>query len=155
VDAIVVETMTAIEEAVLAIRAARSARVPVVIASMAFDHTRLGARTMMGETPEQAAQALLGAGAAVIGANCGSSLEIGDYVDIMSRMRAAAPGVPLLAQPNAGQPQWLGGRIVYPASPAQFAEGLRDLLNAGASIVGGCCGTTPDYIAAGLFHAPL
>lgn len=155
-DAIIIETMTAIEEAVLAIRAARSAGAPVVIASMAFDRTRVGARTMMGETPEQAAGAMLDAGAAIIGANCGSSLAISDYVDILTRMRAVAPGVPLLAQPNAGQPRWLDDRIVYPASPAQFAEGLCDLLNAGARIVGGCCGTTPEHIAAaGAFHAPF
>ena len=149
VDAIIVETMTAIEEATLAVRAARAAGAGVVLATMAFDHTRVGPRTMMGVTPEQAASALVAAGAAVVGANCGASLDLEDYVDILRRMRGAVPGVPVMAQPNAGQPQVsAGGEVTYPADPQSFAQNIARLLAEGAAVVGGCCGTTLEHIRA-------
>jgi 5-methyltetrahydrofolate--homocysteine methyltransferase len=147
VDAIIVETMTAVEEAVLAVQAARAAGARVVIATMAFDRTTVGPRTMMGVTPEQAALALAAAGADLVGANCGSSLTIDDYVDIIRRMRAAVPAKPLIAQPNAGQPQLRpSGDVCYPAGPLAFARDITRLLDEGVAVIGGCCGTTPQHI---------
>lgn len=148
-DAIIVETMSAIEEAVVAVQAARAAGAQLVLATMAFDRTHVGPRTMMGATPEQSAEALVQAGAAIVGANCGASLDLDDFVDIIAGMRRAAPGVPVIAQPNAGQPQLTpSGEIEYPTSPQHFAGGVGKLLAAGAAIVGGCCGTTPSHIRA-------
>lgn len=149
VDAIIVETMSAIEEAVVAIQAARAAGAQLVLATMAFDRTHVGPRTMMGATPEQSAEALVQAGAAIVGANCGASLDLDDFVDIIVGMRRAVPGVPIIAQPNAGQPQLTpSGEIEYPTDPQHFAGGVGKLLDAGAAIVGGCCGTTPSHIRA-------
>ena len=148
-DAIIVETMTAIEEAVLAAQAARAAGAEVVIATMSFDRTRVGPRTMMGVAPEQAAASLVAAGAAVVGANCGASLETEDFRQILQRMRQAMPDALLIAQPNAGLPHITpGGEISYPTSPQHFADGIGELIGAGAMIVGGCCGTTPSHISA-------
>ncbi|HEY0304694.1 MAG TPA: homocysteine S-methyltransferase family protein [Longimicrobiales bacterium] len=148
-DAIIVETMTAIEEAVLAVQAARAAGAALVIATMAFDRTRVGPRTMMGITPEQAAESLVAAGAGVVGANCGASLEPEDFLEIVRRMRRVLPDVPLIAQPNAGLPQ-VGptGATSYPTDPERFAEMARLLVAEGAAVVGGCCGTTPAHIKA-------
>ena len=149
VDAIIVETMSAIEEAVVAVQAARAAGAQLVLATMAFDRTHVGPRTMMGATPEQSAEALVQAGAAIVGANCGASLDLEDFAEIIGAMRRAVPGVPVIAQPNAGQPQLTpSGTIEYPTDPQHFAAGTDKLLAAGASIVGGCCGTTPSHIRA-------
>ena len=148
-DAIIVETMTAIEEAVLAVQAARAAGAAVVLATMAFDRTRVGPRTMMGVAPEQAAEALVAAGAAIVGANCGASLGTDDFCQIIRRMRQVMPDAPLMAQPNAGLPEVMpNGEISYPTDPQHFAEGIGRLLEEGAIIVGGCCGTTPAHIRA-------
>jgi 5-methyltetrahydrofolate--homocysteine methyltransferase len=149
VDAIIVETMSAIEEAVVAIQAARAAGAQLVLATMAFDRTHVGPRTMMGATPEQSVEALAQAGAAIVGANCGASLDMDDFVDMINSMRRAVPGVPVMAQPNAGEPHLTpSGAIEYPTNPQLFAGGVAKLLDAGAAIVGGCCGTTPSHIRA-------
>jgi 5-methyltetrahydrofolate--homocysteine methyltransferase len=148
-DAIIVETMSAVDEAVLAVQAARSAGAAMVIATMAFDRTRVGPRTMMGTTPEEAAESLVAAGAGMVGANCGASLEPEDYLEILRRMRSVVPDVPLIAQPNAGLPQvGPAGETWYPTDPEGFAETTRRLLAEGAAIVGGCCGTTPAHTKA-------
>jgi 5-methyltetrahydrofolate--homocysteine methyltransferase len=143
-DALVVETMSDPEEAKLAVGAARQTGLPVV-ACMVFDSGKEKDRTMMGNTPEQVAQALTEAGADVIGANCGQG--VAGFVSICKRLRSATDR-PIWIKANAGLPEVVGGKVVYQATPQDFAGHLPALLAAGASFVGGCCGTRPDFIAA-------
>jgi 5-methyltetrahydrofolate--homocysteine methyltransferase len=143
-DAIVVETMADLTEARLAVTAALETGLPVV-ASMVFDSGRNKDRTMMGVTPEQAARDLSAVGAHVIGANCGQG--IAGYVEICRRLHAATDR-PIWIKPNAGLPEMVEGKAIYRVTPAEFASYVPALLEAGASFVGGCCGTTPDFIRA-------
>ena len=143
-DAIVVETMADLAEAVLAIDAARETGLPVV-ACMVFDSGKAHDRTMMGHTPEDAASMLTQAGADVIGANCGVGIE--QMVPICARL-SAATSLPIWIKPNAGLPKLRGSQVVYDTSPEEFATWLDPLVDAGATFVGGCCGTTPAFIAA-------
>lgn len=141
-DAIVVETMGDLEEAIIAVNAARSTGLPVV-ASMVFDSGRDKDRTMMGITPEQAAVGLAAAGADVIGSNCGQG--IAGFVNLCRRMRAVTDK-PVWIKANAGLPELVDGRAVYRVSPENFASHVPALLKAGASFIGGCCGTAPEFI---------
>lgn len=143
-DALVIETMADLIEARLAVAAARQTGLPVV-ASMVFDTGRNKDRTMMGVTPEQAAEELTAAGADVVGANCGCG--IAGYVPICRRLHAATDR-PIWIKPNAGLPQLLEGRAVYSMTPAEFAGYVPALLKAGASFIGGCCGTGPEFVRA-------
>ncbi|HSW49711.1 MAG TPA: homocysteine S-methyltransferase family protein [Bryobacteraceae bacterium] len=143
-DALVVETMADLEEAKVAVEACRKTGLPVV-ACMVFDSGRNRDRTMMGVTPEQAAAGLAEAGADVIGANCGQGIP--GYVSICRRLRATTE-LPLWLKPNAGLPELLDGRTVYKTSPEEFAAHVPALVEAGAAFVGGCCGTTPEFIRA-------
>lgn len=146
VDALVLETHTSLAEAVIAVEEARATGPIAVLATMSFEGGDKGYRTMMGDTPEKAAEALLRAGADAVGVNCGRGGA--DALEVVRRMAAAHPGVPLVAKPNAGLPVPSAGKLVYPTTPEQFGEeGLR-LREAGASILGGCCGSTPAHIAA-------
>ena len=142
-DGIVVETMQDLEEARLAVDAAKATGLPVV-ASMVFDSGKDKDRTMMGATPEQAASALLEAGADVIGANCGQG--IAGFVKICARLKSAADGHPVWIKANAGLPQTQTGRAVYAMTAAEFASHVPAVLSAGATFIGGCCGTTPEFI---------
>lgn len=144
-DAVVMETMTAIEEAALAVRAARENTSLVVMATMVFDKGPRGFFTMMGVTPEQAVHAMTDAGAHVVGSNCGNGID--NMVDIARRMRAETDGF-LLIHSNAGIPAMRDGQIIYPESPEYMAERFRELADIGVNIVGGCCGTGPDHIRA-------
>ncbi len=147
-DGIIVETMSAIEEAVVAVKAAREAGAPVVAASMAFDELPNGAvRTMMGVSPEQAGRALVAAGADILGANCGTRMSPQSFVAIVRAYRDVAP-IPVIIQANAGHPELVDGAAVYRLGPDAFAEGMASVVEAGAAIVGGCCGTTPAHIEA-------
>ena len=141
-DAIVIETMGDLAETVLAVQAARATGLPVV-ACMVFDTGKNKDRTLMGATPEQVAAELAAAGADVIGANCGQG--IAGYIPICRRLRAATDR-PLWIKPNAGLPEIVDGRTVYRTTPEEFAAHIPALLEAGASFIGGCCGTTPDFI---------
>jgi 5-methyltetrahydrofolate--homocysteine methyltransferase len=146
-DAICVETMTDAGEAVCAIRAAKENTSLEVMATFTFDKTAQGTyRTMMGLSPERAAVAALEAGADITGTNCGNGME--RMADIVREMRAAFPDAPILVHANAGLPVNSGGRDVYPDTPEIMAGHVRALLDSGASIIGGCCGTTPEHIAA-------
>ena len=147
VDGIIVETMSAIEEAVAAVRAAREAGARVVVASMAFERKRAGLRTLMGVSPAEAAVALVEAGADIVGANCGTHMSVADFVEVTRAMQAAV-SAPIIIQSNAGQPDLVEGRAVYRLTPEAFAAGMNDVVAAGAAIIGGCCGTTPAHIAA-------
>jgi 5-methyltetrahydrofolate--homocysteine methyltransferase len=146
-DCVVVETMTGIEEASVAVRAARAHTRLTVIASFTFDPRRQGGyATMMGVTPARFAEALLGAGAHVIGANCGTGID--QMINVVAALRAAAPHAWIMAMPNAGMPELEDGRTVFRETPAQMAASAPRLVEAGARIIGGCCGTTPAHIAA-------
>ena len=148
VDGVLVETMSDLRESVAAIQAAREAGASVVAAAMTFGKLpNRRVQTLMGSSPEAAADGLRAAGADVVGANCGTGLTAEDLASVVVAMRAAG-GVPVLIKPNAGQPRWVEGRAIYDISPAAFAENMRRVVEAGARIVGGCCGTTPAHIAA-------
>ena len=143
-DGLVVETMAELDEALLAIQAAKETGLPVV-GCMVFDSGADLDRTMMGVTPEQAAAALTQAGVDVVGANCGQG--IAGYVDICRRMRSATD-LPIWIKANAGLPELVDGQVVYKTTAAEFASHGPALVAAGASFVGGCCGTSPDFIRA-------
>jgi 5-methyltetrahydrofolate--homocysteine methyltransferase len=143
-DAIVVETMTDLDEACIAVSAARATQLPVV-ACMVFDSGPQHDRTMMGVTPEQAALALTQAGADVLGANCGQ--DIHSFLPVCQRLIEASHR-PVWLKPNAGIPQLVEGQPLYQTQPADFARHALQLLKAGASFIGGCCGTRPDFIRA-------
>jgi methionine synthase I (cobalamin-dependent) len=143
-DALVIETMSDLEEAQLAVAAAHATGLPVV-GCMVFDSGRNKDCTMMGNTPEQAAAALTAAGADVIGANCGQG--IAGFVAIAKRLRAAS-NRPIWIKPNAGLPRLVNGRAEYDMTPESFAGFVPALVAAGANFIGGCCGTTPAFICA-------
>ena len=143
-DAIVIETMAELEEAELALGAAKATDLPVV-ACVTFDSGPDNDRTMMGVTPEQAVARLEAAGADVVGANCGQGIE--GYVGICRRMHAVTDR-PIWIKANAGIPEVVGGQVVYNTTPAEFASYARDLVDAGARFIGGCCGTGPEFIRA-------
>lgn len=146
-DACCIETFSAIDEAVCAVRAARENTHLDVICTFTFDRTVTGEyRTMMGVSPTEMAAALVEAGAQIIGTNCGNGF--GRMIEIVKEIRAAAPGVPVLVHANAGLPEVCDGRVRFPETPAFMAGLVPDLIGAGASIVGGCCGTTPAHITA-------
>jgi 5-methyltetrahydrofolate--homocysteine methyltransferase len=144
-DGLVIETMQDLDEARLAVAVAKTTGLPVV-ASMVFDSGKEKDRTMMGVTPEQAAAGLLEAGADVIGANCGQG--IAGFVKICARLKSAASGCPVWIKANAGLPKVIGGRAFYDTTPQEFAAFVPPLLEAGASFIGGCCGTSPEFIRA-------
>jgi 5-methyltetrahydrofolate--homocysteine methyltransferase len=143
-DGIVVETMSDLAEAKLALAAARETGLPVVV-SMTFDSGAKLDRTMMGVTPEQAAEQLSAAGADVIGANCGQG--IAGYAQICRRL-ASTVNKPIWIKANAGLPKMVEGKAVYAQTPDEFASFVPQLLEAGATFIGGCCGTTPEFIRA-------
>jgi len=144
-DGLVIETMADLEEARIAISAAKATGLPVV-ASMVFDSGKDKDRTMMGTTPEQAAAGLVEAGADVIGANCGQG--IAGFVPICARLKSAAAGHPIWIKANAGLPELREGRTTYAMTATEFAGYVPELLKAGANFLGGCCGTSPEFIRA-------
>ncbi len=143
-DGLVIETMSDLAEAVIAVKAAKSTGLPVV-ACMVFDSGKNKDRTMMGVTPEQAVEKLTEAGADVIGSNCGQGIE--GFLPICERMRKATD-LPLWMKANAGLPEMRDGKAVYAQSPEDFAAKALKLVDAGANFLGGCCGTSPAFIAA-------
>lgn len=143
-DAIVVETMSDLAEAVVAVRAAKATGLPVVGCAV-FDSGKEKDRTMMGQTVEQAVEQLTAAGADAIGSNCGQGID--GFLLICQRMRAAT-SLPLWMKGNAGLPQMVDGKTVYNQSSEAFADKAVEIVAAGANFIGGCCGTTPAFIAA-------
>lgn len=143
-DALVLETMTDLAEARIALEAALATGLPVIV-SMVFDSGRNRDRTMMGTTPQQAATELTRLGAHGVGANCGIGIESAAAI---CRALASATTLPIWIKPNAGLPRLHDNAVVYDTSAEAFAAYLPELASAGASFVGGCCGTTPDFIAA-------
>jgi 5-methyltetrahydrofolate--homocysteine methyltransferase len=146
VDIICVETMTDIREAILAIKAARaiSSTLPIM-ATMTFDSTPRGFYTIMGNSIDDAVNGLPEAGADILGSNCGNGIENMILISREFRKRTLSP---LLIQSNAGLPELKNNVPVYPETPDFMAEKSKELPAAGVSIIGGCCGTTPDHIRA-------
>ncbi|MDR0711633.1 MAG: homocysteine S-methyltransferase family protein [Prevotellaceae bacterium] len=146
-DAACIETMSDLDEACAAIKAVKENTQLEVIATFTFNRTGQGEfRTMMGVAPADAAQRAIAAGADIIGANCGNGLE--QMVHIVAELRAAAPSTPILVHANAGLPQNVDGVDIFPETPSQMGELVGKVVSAGANIVGGCCGTTPEHIKA-------
>ncbi len=146
-DAVIIETMTAIEECCTAIRAVRSCTEMTVVGSFTFDpQLNGGYASMMGVTPAQFAVAAAEAGAHVIGSNCGLGAD--HMVHIVREMRGSVSTLPLLAMPNAGMPSLVDGKTVFRETPEMMAEKCLLLRDAGATLIGGCCGTTPAHIRA-------
>ncbi len=144
-DACCIETFSAIDEAVCAVRAARDHTRLTVICTFTFDRTVTGEyRTMMGVSPADMAVALADAGAQVIGTNCGNGFE--RMINIVKEIRTACPSMPVLVHANAGLPVISEGHVRFPETPSYMAGMVPDLVRAGANIVGGCCGTTPAHI---------
>ncbi len=145
-DVLCIETMADLVEATRAVKAARTVApgLPVMV-TMTFERTPRGYFTEMGVSVEEAAARLTEAGADLVGSNCGNGIE--QMLEI-ARAMALTATVPLVFQPNAGLPERREGTIVYRETPADMAAHVPELLDLGASIVGGCCGTTPEHIRA-------
>jgi len=146
VDGFIIETMFDLREALCALKACKDVTQLPVIVSMAFNSLQKWKRTVMGNSAPDCAKALTEAGASVVGANCGS-IDPLQMVEIISEMREVT-SLPLLAQPNAGKARFVENRTVYDMTPSDFADGVYQCLQAGAWLVGGCCGTSPAHIRA-------
>jgi 5-methyltetrahydrofolate--homocysteine methyltransferase len=148
-DAIIIETQTSLEELVVGIKAAQVAGSKCIIGSMAYDVTLDGStfRTMMGIEPERAAEFMEENGAHIVALNCGTGMEMGRARDAVERYKRVI-SLPVMVQPNAGKPQLINMKVVYDETPEQMVKGLIPLLQAGANIVGSCCGSTPEHIRA-------
>jgi 5-methyltetrahydrofolate--homocysteine methyltransferase len=145
VDGFIIETVFDLREALCALRACKNYSLPVIV-SLAFKTETKGGRTIMGDSACDCAKRLTDAGADAVGANCGD-IDPAQMAVVVSLFHSAT-NLPILAQPNAGRPKLVGDRTVFDMSPKSFAAGISKCLQAGACIVGGCCGTTPKHIRA-------
>jgi len=146
-DACCIETFAAIDEASIAVAAARENTNLEIICTFTFERTLQGDyRTMMGVSPSQMAVEMVKAGTNIVGTNCGNGMK--RMADIVREIRSAVPSTPILVHANAGMPVNTGGIDVYPETPDEMALNAVSVVNAGANIIGGCCGTTPDHIRA-------
>ena len=148
-DAIIIETQTSLEELLIGIQAAQEAGAACIIGSMAYDVTLDGStfRTMMGIDPERAASFMEEHGAHIVALNCGTGMDMARARDAVLRYRDVT-SLPLMAQPNAGQPKLVNMKVLYDETPEQMVIGVGPLLDAGARIIGACCGSTPEHIRA-------
>lgn len=142
-DAVVVETMISVEEALLAVMAAKENTELFVMSTMMYDKGPRGWFTMMGDTPASATKRLRDAGADVVGANCGNGSDL--MVELARVIRETYDGY-MLVHSNAGIPEIRKGQIVYPEDPEYMTERFLTLADIGVNIIGGCCGTTPKHI---------
>ncbi|MHC4117817.1 MAG: homocysteine S-methyltransferase family protein [Planctomycetota bacterium] len=152
VDGLLIETMTALDEVTIAVEAVKSVSGDLpVFASMSFDKAGDAFKTMMGVGVEDAAARLVSLGVDAIGFNCGTA-TLDEYVELaenlVSAVRALSDNVIVLAEPNAGKPQLIDDKAVYNVSPDDFAAAAEKIHRAGASMIGGCCGTSPAHIEA-------
>ncbi|MGD0571923.1 MAG: homocysteine S-methyltransferase family protein [Sedimentisphaerales bacterium] len=152
VDGFIIETMGAVDEAVVAVEAVKysGSNLPV-LASMSFDKRGDDFRTMMGIDVKTAVSSLVAAGADAVGFNCGT-ISLDEYVDLAKRYVATAkavnPKVIVFAEPNAGKPELFDGKAVYKVTPDEFADAAQKIYATGITIIGGCCGTSPAHIEA-------
>jgi len=145
VDGLCIETMTALDEALIAIQAARDNTVLEIACTFTFEKAGYGGfHTMMGHTVEEVVNAMKDVRVDVIGANCGNGID--NMVEIAAEMRSIDPDLPIMVQSNAGLPSFVNGEIVYRETPEYMASKIPDLVEAGANIIGGCCGTTAEHI---------
>lgn len=145
-DFLLIETMSDTQEMALAIQACRQACGLPIAASMCFDPAGDTFRTMMGKTPGECAAAMADAGADIVGTNCGT-ISPAQMAVIVSQMRAATDR-PLLCECNAGAPEMVDGKVHYAQMVEEWLDGMRTCRDAGAQMLGGCCGTTPEHIQA-------
>ncbi|WP_148134522.1 homocysteine S-methyltransferase family protein [Candidatus Formimonas warabiya] len=145
-DGFIIETMMELKEALCALQACKEVSPLPVIVSFTLSTKSGGGRTIMGQSLAQCAAAVADQGGDVIGTNCGD-LEPEEIAGIIGALREKTL-LPILAQPNAGKPKLVKGQTVYQMAPEVFAQGVLKCFQAGASLVGGCCGTTPEHIAA-------
>jgi 5-methyltetrahydrofolate--homocysteine methyltransferase len=144
-DAIMIETMTDLDEARIAIKAAKENTNCEVFCTMTFEKTVDGEfRSMMGIAPTDMVNTLIEAGAELVGANCGNG--IADMIPIVKEIRKANPDIPVLVHANAGMPVYKDGQTVFPETPDEMATLVPGIIEAGANAIGGCCGTTPGHI---------
>jgi 5-methyltetrahydrofolate--homocysteine methyltransferase len=148
-DAVIIETQTSLEELGVGIDAAKAAGAPCIIGSMAYDVTLDGStfRTMMGIDPERAAEFMEERGAHIVALNCGTRMDMDRACEAVRRYKAVT-GLPIMAQPNAGQPKLIDMKVCYDETPEEMVKGVVPLLEAGVNILGACCGSTPDHIRA-------
>ncbi len=147
VDAICIETMSAVDEACVAIRAAKEAAGLEIACTFTFEKTIDGDfRTMMGVSPKEMIEAVKSAGADIIGSNCGNGFT--QMIDIVREIRRVDTSTPVLIHANAGKPVLIDGETVFSETPEMVASKTKILMDCGANIIGGCCGTTPDHIRA-------
>jgi 5-methyltetrahydrofolate--homocysteine methyltransferase len=146
-DAIIIETQTSLEELLIGIKAAQAGGARCIIGSMAYDVTLDGStfRTMMGVEPERAAAFMEEHGAHIVALNCGTRMDMQRALTAVERYKNATR-LPVMVQPNAGQPKLVNMKVVYDETPEQMVKGLMPILEAGANIVGACCGSTPEHI---------
>lgn len=144
-DVICIETMSDLNEAACAVKAAKEFKSIPVMATMTFNRIPRGFYTIMGVTIEESLRGLEAAGADVVGSNCGNGIE--NMISIAREYRKFTRR-PIIIQSNAGIPELKDGRVIYPETPHFMAENAKELLTAGVGIIGGCCGTTPEHIRA-------
>ncbi len=147
-DAALIETMSDTNEVAVAIKAAKQVTDWPAITTYASQKSGDGYTTMMGGSPEATIKASIDAGADIVGANCGTQLDLDDYLRLAEQLVAAAGDVPVILQPNAGSPQEIDGQLTYLATPEDMAQLAGKLLDAGVRVIGGCCGTRPEHLAA-------
>jgi 5-methyltetrahydrofolate--homocysteine methyltransferase len=135
-----------LREGLCALKACKEASDLPVIVSIAFRTEARGGRTLMGASAADCAEQLSEAGADAIGANCGD-IDPSQMAELVGVLHGATDR-PILAEPNAGRPKLIDGQTQFDMAPVPFAVGIGECLDAGATIVGGCCGTTPDHISA-------
>jgi len=145
-DALLLETFSDTEEAKIAVKAAKENTPLEVILTLTFERTVDNEfKTMMGLTPSDVSAALEGTGIDFIGTNCGNGFEA--MIEVVRELKTCNPGLPVIVNANAGLPVIKDKRIIYPESPEYAGSVVPALVNAGASIIGGCCGTTPQHIS--------
>ena len=149
VDAVIIETQTSLEELGLAIDAAKAAKAPCVIGSLAYDLStdQTFYKTMMGASPEDAAFCVVDHGADIVALNCGTGMDMHGAASV-ARLYRSQCDLPIMVQPNAGRPVLENMKAVYKQLPEDMAAAVPEALEAGAAIVGSCCGSTPEHTRA-------
>ena len=144
VDGFIIETMFDIREAICAAKACKEVSDIPVLALMSFETIKNGGRTLMGDSASTCAKELKNIGVAVVGSNCGS-LDPFEMSEIVKIYREHTD-LPIVVEPNAGKPRLIDGKTRYNMSYKDFTDGITKCIEEGATIVGGCCGTTPEHI---------
>ncbi|MGD9160335.1 MAG: homocysteine S-methyltransferase family protein [Desulfobacteraceae bacterium] len=145
VNGFIIETMIHLAEALCALKACRKVSNLPVLTAMSFSTPGNGGRTVMGNSAEECTKALSEGGASSVGANCGNvdPFEMAEIISVIS----ASTALPVIAMPNAGKPEMVEDRLMFNMSPSDYVKGIKECIKAGAKIVGGCCGTTPEHIS--------